>query len=43
LGDVEKVDRIEVEWPSGRRQAITEGIPTRGSLVIEEPTDSPDE
>jgi hypothetical protein len=39
LGAAEGVERIEVEWPSGARQTITEGIPAKGSLTVEEPAD----
>ncbi len=37
LGDAAGVDRIEVAWPSGRKQTITEGIPANALLTITEP------
>jgi hypothetical protein len=36
LGDAEKVDRIEVSWPSGRKQSITEQIPMNTLTTITE-------
>lgn len=37
LDDVVRADRVEVQWPSGKRQTITEGIPANGLLAITEP------
>jgi len=37
LGDAQKADRVEVDWPSGRKQSIVQGIPVNGTLKIEEP------
>jgi hypothetical protein len=37
LGSEEKVDRIEVHWPSGVDQTVTEGLEPNGLVVIEEP------
>ena len=31
-----QIDRIEVLWPSGKRQILTEGIPTNTLLTITE-------
>jgi hypothetical protein len=36
LGDAETIDRIEVLWPSGKNQKLTEGIPTNTLLTITE-------
>ena len=37
LGDAEKVDRVEVDWPSGRKQVVTEGLRANEILRITEP------
>ena len=37
LGDATKVDRIDVLWPSGKRQTLTTGIKINALLTIEEP------
>ncbi len=37
LGDRKKIDRVEVEWPSGTKQVVAEGIGVNTRLVIEEP------
>jgi hypothetical protein len=39
LGKARKVDRIEVRWPSGRTQTLTEGLPIDDLLWIREATD----
>jgi hypothetical protein len=36
LDDASRVDRIEVLWPSGKKQLLTEGIPTNTLLTITE-------
>ena len=36
LGDGQKVDRVEVDWPSGRKQAITQGLRANDVLQITE-------
>ena len=36
LGDHAKADSIEVAWPSGKKQTLTDGIPANGLLVITE-------
>jgi hypothetical protein len=36
LGEALKADRIEVAWPSGTKQTITEQIPANGLIVITE-------
>jgi hypothetical protein len=37
LGDATAVDRIDVVWPSGRRQSVTAGITMNGTTTITEP------
>ena len=37
LGDDTAVDRVEVVWPSGRTQVITQGIKLNDTLRIREP------
>ena len=36
LGERSKVDRVEVEWPSGTRQVVSEGIVVGKRLEITE-------
>jgi hypothetical protein len=36
LGEATKIDLIEVAWPSGRKQTLSEGIPTNKLLTITE-------
>jgi enediyne biosynthesis protein E4 len=36
LGDVGKIDRLEVDWPSGRKQVLTTGIEENQVLRITE-------
>ncbi len=36
LGDATQIDRIEVRWPSGKVQTLTEKIPATGQITIEE-------
>ena len=36
LGDAAKIDRIEVLWPSGKRQTLREGIPINHLVTITE-------
>ena len=37
LGDAKKIDRVEVDWPSGRKQVVTEGLRINDTLQITEP------
>ncbi|MCP3961897.1 MAG: CRTAC1 family protein [bacterium] len=37
LGEQKKIDRVEVDWPSGARQVVSEGVTPGKLLVIEEP------
>jgi hypothetical protein len=37
LGSARQVDRVEILWPSGTRQAVTNGIPRNGLLAVREP------
>ena len=36
LGDVETIDAVEVDWPSGRRQVVTQGLGSNRTLQIVE-------
>jgi hypothetical protein len=36
LGEATQIDRIEVRWPSGKKQLLTEGIPSNTLLTITE-------
>ena len=36
LGDAKKIDRVEVNWPSGRRQVVTEGLQENQTIRITE-------
>jgi hypothetical protein len=37
LGDSSKIDRVEVDWPSGRKQVLTTGVEENQTLQIVEP------
>jgi hypothetical protein len=37
LGDAAGVDRVEVAWPSGRKQAVTRGLRADDTVRITEP------
>jgi hypothetical protein len=37
LGDAERVDRVEVMWPSGRRQVEQMPVVVNGTLTLREP------
>jgi hypothetical protein len=37
LGDAASVDRVEVAWPSGRKQVVTQGLKADETLRITEP------
>jgi hypothetical protein len=37
LGDISKIDSIEVAWPSGRKQVIRKGLTDNQTLKITEP------
>jgi hypothetical protein len=37
LGEAKKIDRVDVDWPSGRKQAVTEGLQVNQTLRITEP------
>jgi enediyne biosynthesis protein E4 len=37
LGETEKIDRIEVKWPSGKQQVVTKGIQENQTLTVTEP------
>ncbi len=36
LGEAQKIDRIEVDWPSGRKQTLTQNLRENGVLQITE-------
>jgi enediyne biosynthesis protein E4 len=36
LGDLTKIDRVEVAWPSGRRQVVTTGLAVNSTLRVTE-------
>ena len=36
LGEATKIDRIEVDWPSGRKQFLTEGLRINDTLKVAE-------
>jgi hypothetical protein len=38
LGDAATVDRVEVDWPSGRRQVVTAGLKANSTLRVIEPS-----
>jgi enediyne biosynthesis protein E4 len=37
LDGTERIDRVEVDWPSGRKQALTEGLRANQTLQVTEP------
>jgi len=37
LGDISKIDSIEVTWPSGRTQVLRKGLADNQTLKITEP------
>jgi hypothetical protein len=37
LGDTTKIERVEIDWPSGRKQVVTEGLRENQTLQITEP------
>jgi hypothetical protein len=37
LGDAERIDRVEVVWPSGQRQVAQMPVEVNGTLTLEEP------
>jgi hypothetical protein len=37
LGDATKIDRVDVAWPSGRKQTVTQDLRTNTTLRITEP------
>jgi hypothetical protein len=38
LGDATTIERVEIDWPSGHKQVVTEGLRENQTLRIEEPT-----
>jgi hypothetical protein len=41
LGDAAAVDRVEIDWPSGRKQSITTGVKPNTTLRVTEPGAEP--
>jgi hypothetical protein len=39
LGDATKIDRVEVAWPSGRKQVVSTGLKENQTLQITEPAE----
>ena len=37
LGDAERVDRVEVDWPSGRKSVVDRGVSLNSTLTVDEP------
>jgi hypothetical protein len=37
LGDLTTIDRVEVDWPSGRKQVVTQGLRVNSTLRVTEP------
>jgi enediyne biosynthesis protein E4 len=37
LGDATKIDRVEIDWPSGKKQLLATGIEENRTLVVAEP------
>ena len=37
LGDEAKAERVEVTWPSGRKQVVTDNLPADNLLTLREP------
>jgi hypothetical protein len=37
LGAAERVDRVEVRWPSGKTQTVTSGLRIDGTVEVREP------
>ena len=36
LGDAQKVDKVEVDWPSGTKQVLTKNLPVNQVLSVTE-------
>jgi hypothetical protein len=36
LGDLTKIDRVEVDWPSGRKQVVTTGLQANSTIRVTE-------
>lgn len=37
LGDATRIDRVEVDWPSGQKQVVTRGLKLNDTIRIKEP------
>jgi hypothetical protein len=37
LGDLTTIDRVVVDWPSGRKQVVTQGLRVNSTLRVTEP------
>jgi hypothetical protein len=36
LGDAQKIDRVEVDWPSGKKQVVTQNLKANDTLIVTE-------
>ena len=41
LGDTAAIDRVDVEWPSGRKQSVTSGLKVNSTIRLTEPGPPP--
>jgi hypothetical protein len=39
LGEATSIEQIEITWPSGKRQTMTDGLLPNKQLVIQEPAE----
>jgi hypothetical protein len=37
LGDATGIERVEVDWPSGKKQVVTDGLRPNDTIVVTEP------
>ena len=41
LGDADAIDRVDVDWPSGRKQVVTAGLKVNSTIRLTEPGQPP--
>jgi hypothetical protein len=41
LGESTAIDRVDIEWPSGRKQSVTSGLKVNSTLRLTEPGQPP--